>query len=234
MTDLDQPPAAPTFHPTPLEARASLPTALDRGAGASAALFTVCVLAGNALTESVVGTDDSPAGTAADLAAQAASTAVHVGLALEVVGLLLVGLFAGAVTALGFRTASARTPAVLASVAAAVLVAVKLGSGAPYLAALDARNDLSDDVLHALVETNGAAFLLSWLPVAVLVTATALVLRRTAVAGRLLTGTGLALGGLGLVAALLGLGDPGSAMPVPFLLSLLWLAAAGIRMAVRR
>ena len=234
MTDVDQAPAAHTLEPAHLEATDPHPTVLDRGAGAAAALFTVCVLAGNALTESVVGTDDSPAGTAADLAAQAASTAVHVGLALEVVGLLLVGLFASAVTALGFRTPSARTPAVLASVAAAALVAIKLGSGAPYLAALSARDDLSDDVLHALVETNGAAFLLSWLPVAVLVTATALVLRRTGVAGRVLAGTGFVLGGLGLVAALVGLGDPGSAMPVPFLLSLLWLAVAGVRLAVRR
>ena len=45
----------------------------DRVGAATGAAFVVCILAGNSMTESVVGTDASPAGTAANLVAQAAS-----------------------------------------------------------------------------------------------------------------------------------------------------------------
>ncbi|WP_162529702.1 hypothetical protein [Nocardioides caldifontis] len=217
----------------PATAAPGSPAAADRLAALGGTLFTVCVLAGNGLTETVVGSDDSPAGTAADLAAQGASTAVRVGLGLELVGLLLAGGFAAAVAARGLGRAATRTAATVAAVAGGCLVAVKLASAAPYLAALSARDTLPDEVLHALVGTNEAAFVVTWLPAAVLVGATALVLHGTGVGGRLLRATGLVVAGAGLAAALVGSIDPSSAFPVPFLLGLVWIAVAGVRLARR-
>lgn len=205
----------------------------DRLGVATGAAFVVCILAGNSMTESVVGTDESPVGTAADLAAQAASGMARVGLAAELVGLLLLVWFAATVAALGWRRSGASTFPVLVATAGALVAAVKLGSAAPYLAALTA-DGLSAEIRHALVETNGAAFVLTWLPYAVLVGSTAVVLLRAGLVGRVLAGSGLALAGLGLVAALAGFTSPATAVPVPFLLSLLWTLAVSLRVAARR
>lgn len=219
-------PAAPEGDPTRLRRT-------DRLGAAAGAVFVVCILAGNSMTESVVGTDESPAGTAADLVAQAASGVARAGLALELLGLLLLVWFAAALTAVGWRRSGAATLPLLVAGAGLLVAAVKLGSAAPYLAAL-AADGLSDEVRHALVETNGAAFVLTWLPFAVLVGSTAVLLLRTGLAGRVLAGTGLALAGLGVAAALVGFTSPASAVPVPFLLSLLWTLAVSVRVAARR
>lgn len=205
----------------------------DRLGAAAGAAFVACILAGNSMTESVVGTDGSPAGTAADLVAQAASGVVRAGLALELVGLLLLVWFAAAVAVVGWRRSGAGTLPLLVAGAGLLVAAVKLGSAAPYLAAL-AADGLSDEVRHALVETNGAAFVLTWLPYAVLVGSAAVLLLRAGLVGRVLAGAGLGLAGLGAAAALVGFTSPASAVPVPFLLSLLWTLAVSVRVAARR
>lgn len=205
----------------------------DRAGAATGAAFVACILAGNSMTESVVGTDDSPAGTAADLAAQAASGVARTGLALELVGLLLLGWFAATVAVLGWRRSGPSALPVVAVGAGLLVAAVKLASAAPYLAALTG-DGLSDEVRHALIETNGAAFVLTWLPYAVLVGGTADVLLRAGLVGRVLAGLGLALSGLGLAAALIGFTSPATAVPIPFLLSLLWTLAVSVRVATRR
>lgn len=205
----------------------------DRLGTAAGAAFVVCILAGNSMTETVAGQDPSPAGTAADLAAQAVSGVVRAGLALELVGLLLLVWFAATVAALGWRRTGAGTLPVLVAGAGLLVAAVKLASAAPYLAAL-AADGLPDEVRHALVETNGAAFVLTWLPYAVLVGTAAAVLHAAGLVGRVLTGLGLVLAGLGLAVALVGVTSPATAVPVPFLLSLLWTLAVSVRLSVRR
>ena len=217
---------APRRHPSRLRP-------VDRAGAAAGAAFVACILAGNSLTETVVGTDDSPAGIAADLAAQAASGVARAGYVLEVVGLLLLVWFAATVAALGWRRSGAASMPVLVAGAGLLVAAVKLGSAAPFLAALTA-DGLSDEVRHALVETNGAAFVLTWLPYAVLVGSAAVVLHRAGLVGRVLTGLGLVLAALGLATALVGFTSPATAVPVPFLLSLLWTLAASARVTVRR
>jgi hypothetical protein len=207
--------------------------AADRAAAAAGAAFVACILVGNSLTESVVGTDESPAGTVADLLAQGSSTAVRSGLVVELIGLMLLAVFAAGLAALGLRRGA--TPAgTLVAVTATLVVAVKLASAAPYLAALASVDELPDDVLHALVRTNEAAFVVGWLPFAFLVGAVALTLRQAGLAGRVLVGIGLVLAGLGVVAGAVGAVLPDNAVPIPFLLSLLWTAAVGIRLASRR
>jgi hypothetical protein len=214
------------------DAATELGRAQRLGAGAGAA-FVVCVLAGNSMTETVVGQDSSPAGTASDLAAQAGSGVVRAGLAVELVGLLLLVWFAATVATIGWRRRGAGTLPVLVAGAGLLVTAVKLASAAPYLAALTV-DGLSDEVRHALVETNGAAFVLTWLPYAVLVGTAALVLHAAGLVGRVLAGLGLVLAVLGLAAGLIGFASPATAVPVPFLLSLLWTLAVSVRVMVRR
>jgi len=225
-------------HPTGSHGAAARPgpaglRTADRLGGAAGAAFVACILAGNSMTESVAGTDESPSGTAADLAAQAASGVARAGLALELVGLLLLVWFAATLAALGWRRSGAGALPVVVAGAGALVAAVKLASAAPHLAAF-AADGLSDEVRHALVEANGAAFVLTWLPYAVLVGSAAVVLLRAGLVGRVLAGFGLALAGLGLMAALAGFTSPATAVPVPFLLSLLWTAAVSIRVSGRR
>lgn len=206
---------------------------VDRlGAGAGAA-FVLCVLAGNSMTESVVGTDGSPAGTADDLAAQAASAVARTGLVLELVGLLLLVWFAATVAAVGWRRSGAGASPFLVAGAGALVAAVKLGMAAPYLAAL-ATDGLPDEVRHALVEMNGAGFVLTWLPFALLVGVAGPMLLRAGLVGRVLAGSGLLIAALGVPVALLGATSPASAVPVAFLLSLLWTLVVSVRVAGHR
>ena len=205
----------------------------DRLGAAAGAAFVACILVGNSMTESVVGSDASATGTAADLAAQATSGVVRAGLALELVGLLLLGVFAATTAVLGWRRSGAATLPVLVAGAGLLVAAVKLSSAAPYLAAL-AADGMADEVRHALVQTNDAAFVLTWLPFAVMVGSMAVLLLRAGLVGRVLAVVGLVLAGLGGVAALVGFSSPATALPVPFLLSLLWTVAVSVRVSAHR
>jgi hypothetical protein len=138
-----------------------------------------------------------------------------------------------------FAAAAAARLAHRAPVAAAVvatgataLAAIKLASGAPLLAGIADHELLADEVALALLAVNGAAFVLSWVPLALVVAALAIGLRSTGVIGVPTAALGGALAVLGLAAALLGASDVNTAMPVPFLLSLLWIAAVSVRLAV--
>jgi uncharacterized membrane protein SpoIIM required for sporulation len=54
-----------------------------------------------------------------------------------------------------------------------------------------------------------------------------------AVGGRVTAGLGLLLGALGVLTACVGITDPGSAVPVPFLLGLVWTLVVSLRLAAR-
>ena len=205
----------------------------DRLGAAAGAVFVACILAGNSMTESVVGSDTSSVGTAADLAAQATSGVVRAGLVLELVGLVLLVVFAVTSAALGWRRTGADVLPGLVAGAGIVVAAVKLGSAAPYIAALTT-DGMAAELRHALVQTNDAAFVLTWLPYAVLVGSMAALLFRAGLVGRALAGIGLMLAGLGLLAALAGFSSPATAVPLPFLFSLLWTFAVSVRVAAHR
>lgn len=221
-------PVAPT---TAVPARST--GAVDRLLALSGAAFVVAILAGNSLTETVAH-DDTPAGTAAELAAGVGDAAVSAGLALEVVGLLCLAVFGCVVTARTTGRARVRAVPGLVTVSAALLVAVKLASAAPFLAARSAVDDLPDEVLQALVETNGAAFVLCWIPMSLFVGAAAVALRDARLTGRVTTFVGVLLAVVGLVLGVLGVLDPPAANPLGFLASLLWVAVVSVRLALRR
>lgn len=228
---LDEPAAEPGAAAS--AAPVSSTGAVDRLLALSGAAFVVAILAGNSLTETVA-QDDTPAGSAAELATGVGDAAVSAGLALEVVGLLCLAVFGSVVTARTAGRARVRPVPGLVTVAATLLVAVKLASAAPFLAARSAVDDLPDEVLHALVETNGAAFVLCWIPMALFVGAAAVALRDARLTGRVTTYVGVLLAVTGLALGVMGVLDPPAANPLAFLASLLWVAVVSVRLALRR
>ncbi len=187
--------------------------------------FVVCALAGNSLTESATGS-----GTLGALAAQADSSAARVGLGLELLGFVLLTVFAG-VLVHRLRAVPSAAASVLA-VAAAVMIAVKLASGADLLGALHQHAELDAVTAHALVSANDAAFVLFWLPYGVFLAAAATALAAAGLVGAALRWSGTVLGTLTVAFGALGSVEPELAVPIPFLLGLLWLAALSLRLAV--
>lgn len=196
-----------------------------RAALLSGAGFVVAVLAGNSLTETATGD-----GVLGELEAMATSTAARTGVMLELVGFVLMIVFVGAV--LG-RVRTSSTSGGVAAVAGAVMVAVKLGSGAALLAALDGYAELDEATATGLVEQNGASFVLFWLPFGTFVVAAAVALAAVGAIGPVLRWSGVALGALTVTVGVVGAQDPAHAVPIPFLLGLLWVLGTSVRLAVR-
>jgi hypothetical protein len=217
-----------------------LPTDHTRGrtwsrrvSGATGAVFVILTIAGNSLTESVIepSVEPGPAKALEDFAVKAASGTAQVGLALELLGFVALTVFIGVLLDTLRRKHALGLAGIVAAVAAVIMLAVKLASAAPYLAGLAYHPVLTPDTALALSLTNGAGFVLCWLPFAVFVTAAALALHNAGMLGRLGTAAGLLIGGLGIVAALVGVVNMASATPVPFLLGCLWTLAASIKTA---
>lgn len=192
--------------------------------GALAGLgFVVAVLAGNSLTESAAGN-----GALADLTALSSSTAARLGLGLELLAFVLLLGFAAEVAARSARGAAVH----LSVLAAAVMVAVKLGSGAAVLGAVHDPGPLDQASADLLVDANGAAFVLSWLGFGGFVAAGAVALAAGGAVGRVLRGLGLGLGVLTVAAGIVGSVVPAAAVPIPFLLALLWTGVVSARLSV--
>lgn len=196
--------------------------------------FVVLVLAGNSLTESATpATSGSHAGDAlATLEAHAGSGTVHAGLALELLAFLCLAVFSAHLVDLLRRRGALGTTGVLAAVAACWLLGVKVASGSPYLAGLALHDQLTPEVALGLVGSNGASFVLAWLPYGLFVLAAAHALYSAGLVGRVTWVAGSVIGAAGVVLALLGAPDPVGANPLAFLAGLLWLLAVGSRLAV--
>ena len=215
---------------SPQDVRRSPWNRLAAGAGAA---FVVLTFAGNSLTESVVSADAEPSGETAlrALAAQAASGAARLGVAMELAGFLALAVFAVTVTDLVRRRAATGIASGLALVAATIMLAVKLGSGAPYVAGLTHHAALTPDTALALTATNGAAFVLCWLPFGTFVVAAAAALRRAGLVGRVTATLGVLVGALAVLSSVLGVADTTTANPMPFLLACVWTLVVSVRLA---
>jgi hypothetical protein len=107
----------------------------------------------------------------------------------------------------------------LAVVAGVIGLAVKLSSGAEWLAAQEA--GVVPEVVAGLTAVNDAAFVVGWFPHGIFVGALALAGLSAGRFGRVLAGCGVVLGAATVLAL-------PAAVPIPFLLSLLWLVAASV------
>lgn len=215
------------------QSETSSTTSGDRTLGAAGVAFLVLLLLGNSLAMSGVEAVSAPsdAQLQTGLLQQDTGAVNQLGLALELLAFVALAVLVGRIAAQLRPTAGWGT---VVAVAGATLLAVKLASAAPLLVAMDSAQSLDAGLARALVEMNGAAFVVSWLPFAVLVGAAAWGARQAGLTGRILFGTGVLLAALGLLAALLGVRDVDSAVPVPFLLSLLWTTAFAVQLGRRR
>jgi hypothetical protein len=211
-------------------------TVRDRLCAALGAAFVVLVFVGNGMSTAGADQSSHPSGESVlrDVARTHTSGAATVGFALEVLGFVALMGFLGFLLDLFRRYGGAsRVPAASAVVGGLVMLAVKLGSAAPAVALDVDRGTLSPQLAQLLNDLNGAAFVISWLPFAVLVGALATALRDAGAVGRPTAYLGLVLGTAGLALAVLGLQDYTSANPVAFLLGSLWLLVVSVRLAVR-
>jgi hypothetical protein len=205
----------------------------DRPTAVAGVAFLVLLLLGNSLSLSGVDelADPTDAQLQAALLQQSTGAVNQLGVTLELLAFVALALLVGRLSALLRHTAGWGTTV---AVAGATVLGVKLASASPLLVAMSSPLSLEPALARVLVDLNDAAFVVSWLPMAVVVGAAAWGARQAGLTGRVLTGTGLALAALGLAAALLGVRDLDTAVPVPFLLSLLWLTALAVRLGRNR
>jgi hypothetical protein len=215
-----------------------LSTVRDRIGASTGALFVGLILIGNQMN--VAGTDQSAHPTGAkvlhDTLHQAGSTTAKVGLALEVLGFVAFIAFLGYLADVWRRRgrgSGTNLAAGSAIVAGITMLAIKLGSGAPMLALYIDRKTLSPEVAQVLNDLGGAAFVISWLPYAAFVAATAFALRRASLVGRPTTYIGAFIGVAGILLALVGVNNPTNATPVPFMLGLVWTLVVSVRLAIK-
>jgi hypothetical protein len=114
-----------------------------------------------------------------------------------------------------------------------VATAVKLGSAAPVVAAVYRADVLTPDLARTLDDLNGGAFVVSGYPFGVFVALAAGSAFVSRALPRWLTAGGLVAGAVTVVAGIAGVLDPGAYLPVPFLLSLLWVLLASAVLTVR-
>jgi hypothetical protein len=211
-------------------------TVRDRIGAALGAAFVVLIFIGNSLSTS--GTDQSshPSGESVlrDVIKTHNSTSATIGFTLEVLGFVAFIGFLGFLADVTRRYAGSwRMPSATAVVAGTVMLAIKLGSAAPMVALELDRHTLTPQLAQLLNDMNGGAFVVSWLPFAVFVLATALALRTIGAAGRPTYWIGVFLGVAGVALTLVGLRDVTNANPMAFLLGSLWLVVVSIRLAVK-
>ncbi len=182
--------------------------------------FVLCILLGNSLTEA-----GNPGGALGRLDTLAESASAQLGLALELAGfVLLLGFVATVVTRCRPGVGSAT-----AAIAGSVALAVKLGSASATLGAVRERDQLDEATAAAFLAVNDAAFVLFMIGFGLFVASAATALPL----GRGWRGPGLLLGSLTVVVGVVGSVVPAAAVPVPFLLGLLWSAALGVRLVAR-
>ena len=210
----------------------------DRIGAATGAAFVALVLIGNPMTNASPAQNTGSAGEQLlrDAAYQASSVGVAAGVILELLG------FAAFICFLGYladvlRRAPGGRPGSLAAGAAvvsgAVMLAVKLGSGAPVLESWADHGHIGPQLALVLNDLASVTFVISWLPFAVFVAATAAALHRVNLVGRPTAYAGLLLGAAGVALSVIGAHDPLGANPLAFLLGLLWVLVVSIRLAVR-
>jgi hypothetical protein len=212
-------------------------TIRDRIGAATGAAFVVLITVGNALD--TAGTTQNGHATGAqvlrDVAHQRASGSATVGFVLEVLGFVAFFAFLGYIAdVLRRRTPSGeRIAAGTAIVAGITMLAIKLGSAAPVVALNLDRKTLTPQLAQLLNDINGGAFVVSWLPFAILIGAMAAALRRAGLVGKPTAVIGYVLAVAGVALTLVGLRDITNGNPMAFLLGLVWLLVVSIRLAVK-
>jgi hypothetical protein len=215
-----------------------LASSRGRIGAALGAAFVVLIFIGNDMNTAGTKQSGHSSGVQVlkDVAHQHNSNGATVGFVLEILGFVAFFGFLGYLGGLLRRPGSparSRGPAVMALVAAATMLAIKLGSGVPMTVLDLDRHTLSPQLAQLLNDFGAAAFVLSWLPFAIFIGATAVALRAIGALGKPTAYIGLFLGVVGVPLTLVGLRDVTNANPMAFLLAMLWLVVVSVRLAVK-
>ncbi len=216
---------APAPEPA-LSVRADEPPArlAGRVGGAAGIAFVLLALTGNSLTGGGVEQGAPAEAYAEEVARRAGDATWQVGIALEMVAFVALLVFAAALA----RRVRAVEPehsyaGQIVLTGGLLFVSVKLASGLALFAADRQAGDLDPALARAFTDVNDAGFGLSFLPLAVLLGAVAVAALAHGALPRALGWTGAVIAVL-LLAAATGGAD---AVPVPFLLALVWLLVTG-------
>lgn len=196
-------------------------------------IFMTATIAGNAMADS----GDAAGSSAAVALANFRRThglLNHLGTAIEIAGFIAFMFFAGYLYRV-LRGSERRDDWLAAPVliTAAADVSVKLGSGAALAAAQFHPAALTPALAQVLVDLNNGAFVITGLTMAGFLLAVSAGGYRSRVLPRTLVWIGIVLGALGLVTPTPGLSDPVNYNPLPYLMSLLWIAAVSVTRIVR-
>lgn len=230
MTTVPQPttrPVGPSRDPGP----APRPQLSDRLGAACGAAYVLLIIVGNQITSGSE-TSAHPTGKA-DLAelSESPSLSGHIGFAMELLGFLAFMFFIGwFVHSLRQRGGASAWLAGVAGVAGVTTLSVKLASAMPVLAGQVDHKELSPGMARVLEDMNGSAFVVTFLPFAVLVLAGGLAILASGWLGRVAGWTAVVIGVLGLVVPLVTGLDPVTTNPMPFLAGLLWLLVVSVRL----
>jgi hypothetical protein len=202
----------------------------DRIGAACGAAYVVLITVGNAIA--VSGQSNTPTGTQVLQYADetAASTVRQIGMAMEVLGFVAFAFFlAWLVPAL--RSAAGRAPwlADVVLIGGLGTLAVKIGSIAPEVAVDAGRKTMDPDLAKALYDIAAGAFVISFLPFAILMLGLGASVLSSGYLGRFAGWSAVVLGVLGL--AVVVTADSVDANPMPFMLGLLWILVVSVRLA---
>ncbi|MET0915616.1 MAG: hypothetical protein ABWY81_05395 [Jiangellaceae bacterium] len=161
----------------------------------------------------------------------AGNPSAQLGIVLELLGFTLMIVFVSYL-ATRFRDAGWLATAALAG--GLLEVGIKLSSGAPVFAAYMLRDEISPETARMLVDMNGAAFVISWLPLGLFVACAAGAGMSVGDLGRVLGWGGIVVGVVTVVVSAATGVHVLSAVFVPMLLCILWTLVVSLRLAFQR
>ncbi len=154
----------------------------------------------------------------------------YVAFPLELIGFAaLAVLFAWLVTRLFER---APVAAVTTGIAGSAMIAVKVGSAAPWMVVNSMPDELDPVMAETLISMNDQSFVISGFLICLAFLAAGVGLLATEFP-RWLSWWATVAGGLGVVAGMVGVVRPDAYVPIPFLLLLVWMIAVAIATVTR-
>ena len=209
---------------------------IDRLGALCGPAYVVLILAGNTIAEG--GNEPghvTGAQVLASLEEQAGSTAVHIGVAMELLGFVAFAFFVGWLANVLSREAN-RAPwlGTVVLVGGISTLAVKIGSVVPDRALDTNRDAVGDSTARLLNDMGAAGFVLSFLTFGIFMLAVGLAALDSGLAGRVAGWSAVVIGALGIIAVLVMRADPWSTSALPFMVGLLWILVVGIKLALRR
>jgi hypothetical protein len=154
----------------------------------------------------------------------------YVALPLELLGFAALAVFLSCLVVRLYAVAP--VAAVTTAIAGSSMLAVKIGSAAPWMVVLDDADNMDAATAHTLIALNDMAFIVSVLLFSLAFTAAGIGLLRTDTS-RFLAWWPVVMGVLGVVAGIVGVARPEAYLPIPFLLLLVWMIALAIATAMR-